>query len=64
MGELMHPPVRTWLTTQPPRWAIPMVSAVRTKSPSAMAVFAKSLEASTVPWPPTPAKMKFILSLL
>ena len=26
-------PMRTWLVTLPPRWAMPMVSAVRTCQP-------------------------------
>ena len=51
-----------WLNTLPPRCAIPMVSALITFIPFAMAAAAMSFEASTVPCPPTPQRIMLIFS--
>ena len=48
-GEQASLPMRTWLVTEPPRCAIPMVSAECTVLPSSMAAAAMILLASTVP---------------
>ena len=59
IGLLTPSPMRRWLKTAPPFWAMPMVSALMTGRPLAMAAAAMSFEASTVPWPPTPVRMIF-----
>jgi len=50
-------PMRTWETTEPPRCAIPIVSAVRTCQPFSCAAWASTFAARTVPCPPTPVSM-------
>ena len=53
-GEWISCPIRTWLATQPPLCAIPIVSAVLTAKPRRIAASAISFDARTVPCPPTP----------
>jgi len=62
-GENTSSPVRTWLTTQPPRCDMPIVSAVRAFSPLRMAANAIKRLASTVPCPPTPHNNVLVLIL-
>ena len=48
-GEYAPSPMRTWLTTLPPRCAMPIVSAVCADSPRAPAADARIFDARTVP---------------
>ena len=57
IGVIMPLPTLRWLNTLPPFWAMPMVSALMTSSPFSMAAAAMSLDARTVPCPPTPHRM-------
>jgi hypothetical protein len=43
-----------WLMTEPPRWDIPNVSPIVTLNPLRTSMFARTREAMTFPWPPTP----------
>ena len=62
-GEYTTGPQRTWLLTLPPRWAMPCTSACFTSKPASIPTAASKSLARIVPWPPTPARMKLMVSL-
>lgn len=43
---------------EPPRWAMPCISAFATSKPSSIAASHTMSLKTTMPWPPTPVKMR------
>ena len=59
IGEATDAPKRTWLVTDPPRWAMPWISDFFTSYPAIAAALARMSAARMMPCPPTPTSDTF-----
>ena len=50
--------ILVYATIEPPRWAMPWISAFVTSNPSSRAASQKMSLRTTMPWPPTPVNMR------